>query len=77
MRFQTMCYMRPSKPQVSLQCAQSDQSFCKSLEYSMSVKLLSEYHFKSRLNRPARLSLHVSKCHIVGNHMSQLHIMSF
>ena len=47
--------------------AQSDQSLCWSLEYSMSVKLLTEHH----LYEP----LHLSKCHIVGNHISRLIII--
>ena len=47
------------------QPAQSDQSLCLSLEYSMIVKLLTEA-------AQARLSLHLSKCHIVGNHMLRL-----
>ena len=55
--------------------AQSDQSFCKTLEYSMSAKLLAEHHLEF-LNLKeavhAHLSLHLSKCHIVGNHMSRL-----
>ena len=41
----------------------------------MSVKLLTEHHLEFlRLKEAAqiRLSLHLSKCHIVGNHMSQL-----
>ena len=42
MRFPTMWYVRPAKPQIS----QSDQSLCLSLEYSMSVKLLAEQHLE-------------------------------
>ena len=41
----------------------------------MSVKLLTEHHLEClRLKEAvqARLSLHLSKCHIVGNHMSRL-----
>ena len=41
----------------------------------MSVKLLNEQHleFLSRKEGPqARLNLHLSKCHIVENHMSRL-----
>ena len=46
-----------------------------SFEYSMSVKLLTEHHlvilsFKGGCK--ASLSLHLSKCHLVGNHMSRL-----
>ena len=39
MRFPTMLYERPAKPQ-------SDQSLCLSLEYSINVKLLSEHHLE-------------------------------
>ena len=39
MRFPTMWYVRPAY-------AQSDQSLCSSLEYSMSVKLLTEHHLE-------------------------------
>ena len=41
----------------------------------MSVKLLTEYHLEFlslKEAAQARLSLHLSKCHIVGNHMSRL-----
>ena len=70
--------------QQSLRPAQSDQSLCLSLEYSMSAKLLTE-HLLEVLSlkeaAEARLRLHLSKCHIVGNHMPQLtcvfhHILS-
>ena len=37
MRFPTMWYVRPAKP----------QSLCLSLEYSMNVKLLTEHHLES------------------------------
>ena len=53
----------------------SDQSLCKSLEYSMSVKLLTEHHLQFLSLKgaaQARLSLHLSKCHIVGNHLPRL-----
>ena len=46
MRFPTMWYVRPAKPQISLRLAQSDQSLRLSLEYSMSVKLLTEHHLE-------------------------------
>ena len=39
MRFPTMWYVRPAKPQ-------SDQSLCKSLESSMTVKLLTEHNLE-------------------------------
>ena len=47
MRFPTMWYVRPAKPQISLlKCAQSDQSLCLLHEYSMTVKLLNEHHLE-------------------------------
>ena len=50
-------------------CAQSDQSLCLSLDYSMSVKLLTEHLLGgSKLKR----RLQLSKCQIVGNHMPRL-----
>ena len=55
--------------------AQSDQSLCLSLEYSMIVKLLTEQHLEFlslKEAAQAHLSVHLSKCHIVGNHVSQL-----
>ena len=54
--------------------AQSDQSLCLSLENFMSVKLLAEHLEFLSLKEAAQagLSLHLSKCHIVGNHMSRL-----
>ena len=68
MRFPTMWYVRPAKAQTSSAYVQTDQSLCSSLEYSMTVKLLTEHHMAVQ----AHLSLHLSKCHIVGNHMSRL-----
>ena len=41
----------------------------------MTIKLLTEHHLKYlslKMAAQARLSLHLSKCHIVGNHISQL-----
>ena len=55
--------------------AQSDQSLCQSLEYCMSVKLLTEHDFELlslKEDAQARLSLHLSKAHIVGNPMLRL-----
>ena len=55
--------------------AQSDPSLCLSLDYSMSVKVLTDHHLEFlslKEAAEARLSLHLSKCHIVGNHMSRL-----
>ena len=46
MRFQTMwmCDQRRLRPACAY--AQSDQSLCSSLVYSMTVKLLTEYHLE-------------------------------
>ena len=41
-----MWHVRPAKPQSGCAYAQSDQSLCKSLEYSMIVKLLTEHHLE-------------------------------
>ena len=51
--------------------AQSDQSLCLSLEYSMTPRLLTEQHLEFlSLQEAAQapLHLHLSKCCIVGNH---------
>ena len=42
MKFPTMWYVQPAKAQISLH-AQSDQSLCSSLKYSMTVKVLTEH----------------------------------
>ena len=39
-----MCYVQPTKAQSAY--AQSDQSLCKSLEYSMTVKVMTEHYFE-------------------------------
>ena len=55
--------------------AQSGQSLYLSLEYFMNIKLPTEHHLEFlslREDAQALLSLHLSKCHIVGNHMSRL-----
>ena len=55
--------------------AQSDQSPCLSLEYSMNVKLLTEHHLEFICLKGgctgSSESTHVKR-HIVGNHMSRL-----
>ena len=55
---------------------QSDLRLSWSLKYSMTVDLLTEHHFEFISLKggasQARLSLHLSKCHINGNHMSRL-----
>ena len=53
--------------------AQSGQSLCLSLEYSTTLRLLTEHHLEFLSLKEAALacqSLHLSKYHIVGNHMS-------
>ena len=53
MRFPTMWYVQPAKPQISLRkraYAQSDQSLCWLLEYSMTAKLLTISKHKRRLH---------------------------
>ena len=61
--------------------AQSDQSLCLTLEYSMTVKLLSTHHLEIislKGGCTGSLSLHLSKYHIVGNHMSRLiYVLSY
>ena len=42
MRFPTMWYVQPAKAQTTCTYGQSDQSFCQSLEYSMTVKQMTE-----------------------------------
>ena len=46
MSFPTLWYVRPAKPQTSRAYAQSDQSLCLSLDYSVTVKLLTEHHLE-------------------------------
>ena len=71
MRFPTMWYVRPAKPQICAYAAyaQSNQSLCLSLEYSMTVKLLSEHHLEFLCLTDGCTGPHMSKCHTVGNHM--------
>ena len=42
-RFPTMWYVRPAKDRSACAYAQSDQSLCSLLEYSMTVKLLTQH----------------------------------
>ena len=68
-----MCDQQSLRPACAY--SQSDQSLCLSLEDSMSVKLLAEQHLEFLSLKGAaqvRLSLHLSKCYIVGNHMLRL-----
>ena len=46
MRFPTMWYVRPAKPQISLRKAQSDQSHCKSLVHSITIQLRTDHHLE-------------------------------
>ena len=46
MRFPTMWYVRPAKPQISLRIRAVWSMLCKSLEYSMTLKLLTEHHLE-------------------------------
>ena len=71
MRFPTMWYA----DQQSLKSA--DQSLCLLLEYSMNVKVLIEHHLeflslKGGCTGWSESTLVLSKCYIVGNHMSRL-----
>ena len=57
------------------QPAQFDQSLCLSLGYSMSVLLLTGHHLEFLSLKGGCRGLsesNLSKCHIVGNHMSPL-----
>ena len=71
MRIPTMWYWQLAKPQISLRI----RTFAQSLEYSMNIKLLTEHNFEFLSLKGAAQacqSLHLSKYHIVGNHMSRL-----
>ena len=46
MRFPTTWYVRPASLRSACAYAQSDQNLCYSLEYSMTVKLLTEHHLE-------------------------------
>ena len=46
MRFPTMWYVPPATHRQVCAYAQSDQSLCYWIEYSISVKLLSEHHLE-------------------------------
>ena len=63
-----MCDQQRLRPACSN--TQSDQSLCLSLVYSMTAKLLTEHNLEEAAQ--ARLSLLLSKCHIVGNHRTWL-----
>ena len=68
-----MCDQRRLRPACAY--AQSDQRLCLSLGYSMTVKLLTKHHLEFlslKGGRTGSSSLHLSKCNIIGNHMSRL-----
>ena len=71
-----MCDQQRLRPACAY--AQSDQSLCLSLEYPMTVKLLTDYHLKFLSlteflkAAQARPSPHSPKCHIVRNLMNWL-----
>ena len=68
-----MCDQQRLRPACAY--AQSDQSLCWSIEYSMSAKLLTEHHLmvlSLKEGCTGSIESHMSKCHIVGNHMSRL-----
>ena len=46
MRFPTMWYVRPAKPQIRLHIRAVYKSLCKSLEHSITIKLLTEQHLQ-------------------------------
>ena len=46
MRFPTFWCVRPARLRPACAYTQSDQSLCKSLEYSMTVKLLTEHNLE-------------------------------
>ena len=46
MRLPTLWYVLPEKPDISLLNVPSDQSLCYPLEYSMTVKLLTEHNLE-------------------------------
>ena len=46
MRLPTMWYVQPARLRPACACTQSDQSLCQLLEYSMSIKLLTEHHLE-------------------------------
>ena len=68
MRFPTIRYVRPGSDQPSHRH-----------KYFMAFKLLTDQHLEFlSLNEAtqAQMSLHLSKCHTVGNHMARLNFFS-
>ena len=67
-------------PRSACAYVQSDQSLCLSLEYSITVRLLTEHYSEFLILKggQARVSLHLSKCYIIGNHIAaQMLILMF
>ena len=69
MRFPTMWYVQPAKPQISLRILRSLIRAFTSCLNSLTAKLLTE---QDKEAAQACLSPFMSKCHSVGNHMSRL-----
>ena len=75
MRFPTMYMCDQERLRPACAYAQSDQSLCQSLEYFMTVKLLTKHHLEFLSLKDSCTGSSQStpvKCHIVGNHMSRL-----
>ena len=78
MRFQTMWYVRPAKPQISLCICSLIKAFASRLNivWLLGYWLNSIWSFYAlKEASQAHLSLYLSKCHIIGNHMSWLNYM--
>ena len=80
MRLPTMWFVRPAKcyqQKLRSACAyaQSNQSLCKSIEYSLTIKQLTDHYLEflslkvQKEVAQTHLSLHLSKCHVVENTM--------
>ena len=65
-----MCDQKRLRPACGYR--QSGQSFRRLLEYSMTIKLPTEQHLDFLSLKGGCTAPHLSKCHIVGNHMSWL-----
>ena len=78
MRFPNMCDQQ--NPRSSYAYAQSDQSLRCSLEYSVSVKLLTEYHLEPLSSKggrtgPSESALHCWKPHKAAHIYNQLYYL--
>ena len=75
MRFPTMWYVRPAKPQISLCiCAVCSEPLLVATIFYNCLATDRTAFGAPTWAASARLSLHLSKCHIVGNHMPRLNI---